>query len=123
MTKTMATARKCAVCGNDRKRRLFEQKFSTVCLLEGYTVVVCEQCGFAFADDIPEQADFDAYYRELSKWEYQHRGGRESAVDESRLRTVAADIVRHIPGLGARVLEIGCSTGRMLGLLQEQGYR
>src|SRR5580700_4084015 len=78
------TSRPCAVCGSNRKRRLFEQKFSTVCLLEGYTVVVCEQCGFAFADDIPEQEAFDAYYRDLSKFEYQHRGGRESACDESR---------------------------------------
>jgi SAM-dependent methyltransferase len=123
MSKTLTTARKCAVCGSDRKRRLFEQKFSTVCLLEGYTVVVCEQCGFAFADDIPEQEAFDAYYRELSKWEYQHRGGRESEVDESRLRAVAADIIPHIPSQSTRVLEIGCSTGRMLSLLQEQGYR
>jgi SAM-dependent methyltransferase len=122
MSKTRTTARRCAVCGGDRKKRLFEQKFSTVCLLEGYTVAVCEQCGFAFADDIPEQEDFDAYYRELSKWEYQHRGGRESAVDESRLRDVARDVIRHIPDRSARVLEIGCSTGRMLAMLQEQGY-
>ena len=32
-------------------------------------MVVCTACGAAFADRIPEQADFDRYYRELSKYE------------------------------------------------------
>src|ERR1035441_4960371 len=91
------TSRKCAVCGGNRKRLLFEQTFSTVCLLEGYTVVVCERCGFAFADHIPEQEAFDAYYRDLSKYEYQHRGGRESGNDEARLRDVAATLGGLIP--------------------------
>jgi SAM-dependent methyltransferase len=119
----IGTSRKCAVCGSDHKRRLFEQKFSTVCLLEGYTVAVCEQCGFAFADGIPEQEAFDAYYRDLSKFEYQHRGGRESANDESRLREVARTLGQLIPDKSARVLEIGCSTGRLLALLKESGYK
>jgi SAM-dependent methyltransferase len=119
----IGTSRTCAVCGSDRKRRLFEQKFSTVCLLEGYTVAVCEQCGFAFADGIPEQEAFDAYYRDLSKFEYQHRGGRESANDESRLREVARTLGQLIPDKSARVLEIGCSTGRLLALLKENGYQ
>lgn len=123
MSQTPITARKCAICSSDRKTTLFEQKFSTVCLLEGYTVVICECCGFAFADGLPEQEAFDNYYRDLSKWEYQHRGGRESAVDEGRLRAVATDVVRHIPSHDTAVLEIGCSTGRMLSMLQEQGYR
>ena len=84
------TSRDCAVCGSAKKQRLFEQKFSTVCLLEGYSVVVCQECGFAYADDIPDQQAFDAYYRDLSKYEYQHRGGQESVNDEARLRDVAA---------------------------------
>src|SRR5271165_1753369 len=91
------TARECAVCGGNEKTRLFEQTFSAVGLIEGYTVVVCRNCGFAFADDLPEQEAFDAYYRDLSKYEYQHRGGRESDNDESRLRDVAATLARLIP--------------------------
>ncbi|HEY1965139.1 MAG TPA: methyltransferase domain-containing protein [Acidobacteriaceae bacterium] len=117
------TSRTCAVCGGNQKRSLFQQTFSTVCLLEGYTVAVCEGCGFCFADDIPEQEAFDAYYRDLSKYEYQHRGGRESANDETRLRDVAATLRQVIPSQDTRVLEIGCSTGRLLALLKESGYR
>src|ERR1017187_8614301 len=117
------TSRKCAVCGGDEKRRLFEQTFSTVCLLEGYTVVVCERCGFAFADHIPEQEAFDAYYRDLSKYEYQHRVGRETGNDEARLRDVAATLGGLIPNQQTRILEIGCSTGRLLALLKEGGHQ
>src|ERR1039458_10326559 len=116
------TSRDCAVCGSRKKQRVFEQKVSKVRILEGYTVVVCQECGFAYADDIPEQGAFDAYYRDLSKYEYQHRGGQESANDEARLRDVAATLCGLIPSPQARILEIGCSTGRLLALLKERGY-
>ena len=113
--------RNCAVCGGSEKTLLFEQTFSTVCLLEGYAVAVCPHCGFAFADDIPEQEAFDQYYRELSKYEYQHRGGRESASDETRQRGIAANLLSLIPDKSVRILEIGSSTGRLLSLLKESG--
>ena len=118
----VGTPRKCSVCGSNEKKPLFEQAFSTVCLVEGYTVVVCEHCGFAFADNIPEQEAFDQYYRDLSKYEYQHRGGRESGNDESRLQDVATTLCGLLPKKRTRILEIGCSTGRLLGLLKESGY-
>src|ERR1017187_3075925 len=118
----VGTPRKCSVCGSNEKKPLFEQAFSTVCLVEGYTVVVCEHCGFAFADNIPEQEAFHQYYRDLSKYEYQHRGGRESGNDESRLRDVATTLCGLLPKKRTRILEIGCSTGRLLGLLKESGY-
>ena len=119
----VGTSRVCAICGGNKKKRLFEQTFSTVCLLEGYTVVVCADCGFSFADNIPGQEAFDAYYRDLSKYEYQHRDGRESANDETRLRDAAQTLSEVIPDKGTRILEIGCSTGRLLGLLKERGYQ
>ena len=117
------TSRKCAVCGGNQKRLLFQQTFATVCLIRGYDVVVCEHCGFAFADDIPEQEAFDQYYRDLSKYEYQHRGNRESGNDEARLRDVAVTLSGLIPNKQGRILEIGCSTGRLLALLKESGYQ
>ena len=116
------TLRNCAVCGSTRKKLLFEQKFTTVGLLEGYNVVVCEQCGFAFADHLPGQADFDRYYRDLSKYEYQHRDGKESSFDEARLHEIAAALSGLIPNKEGRILEIGCSTGLLLSLLKAKGY-
>jgi len=101
---------------------LFEQRFATVGLVTGYTVVVCDRCGFAFADGIPPQSAFERYYRELSKYEYQQREGRESASDEARLRQIAATLVNLIPSRDCRILEIGCASGRLLSLLREVGF-
>ncbi len=84
--------------------------------------MVCETCGFAYADEIPEQEAFDAYYRDLSKYEYEHRGGKESEHDDARFREMAELLSRWIPSSHSRILEIGCSTGRLLALLRERGF-
>src|SRR6266498_1526704 len=73
--------RDCPVCGERTRRVLFHQDFAAVekaTPVTSYDVVVCERCGCAYADGIPEQTAFDQYYREMSKYEYHQRGGTES---------------------------------------------
>jgi SAM-dependent methyltransferase len=104
---------------------LFRQEFSTMSsgsLLDGYDVVVCQHCGFGFADGIPEQAAFDQYYESMSKYENQHRGGHESEFRSARFRQITELIRRFTPDHSARIIEIGCSTGHLLFLLKEAGY-
>jgi SAM-dependent methyltransferase len=98
------------------------EKFYAAGPIDGYDVVVCEACGAGFADQIPEQAVLDAYYRDFSKYEYAHRGGQGSKYDDLRFRQAAATMLPHIPGKKSRVLEIGCATGQLLSLLKERGY-
>ena len=117
--------RSCPVCGGNARTVLFHQTFAAFSgkgLFDGYDVVTCSQCGCGYADGIPGQPEFDAYYRDLSKYEYQHRGGAESAEDLSRFRTIADALGRFIPAPQARILEVGCSTGRLLALLKESGF-
>lgn len=117
--------RPCPICGSRESRLLFEQRFermSGVEFIEGYDVVVCAQCGLAFADGIPRQAVLDAYYRDLSKYEYAHKRGKESDLDERRFRDIAATIATFLPSVSSRVLEIGCATGRLLSLLRDTGF-
>jgi len=117
--------RNCAVCSSGKNQALFQQHFSTIngaSLCRGYEVAVCQDCGFGFANYIPEQAVFNAYYRELSKYEYQDRGGRESAYDSARFRAEAETIKTFLPDVHAHILEIGCATGGLLSLLKESGY-
>jgi SAM-dependent methyltransferase len=116
--------RACAVCDGTDKKLLFRQEFSPIegaSLFAGYDVVVCGRCGFAYADDIPEQAVFDAYYRDLSKYEYDQRDGEESLFDRRRFEQNVGE-VRDLLPKDAHVLEIGCSTGRLLHLLREAGF-
>jgi SAM-dependent methyltransferase len=117
--------RACPVCGAIERRCLFRQSFeqlSNVGFLRGYDVVICSHCGVGFADRIPAQPDFNAYYRDLSKYDHEHRGGSQSWADEKRLHETAATLVPFVPSPSARVLEIGCSTGRLLALLRETGF-
>ncbi len=117
--------RPCPVCRSESRTILFHQTFSAFSgknLLSGYKVVTCNVCGCGFADGIPSQADFDSYYRDLSKYEYQHRDGVESSQDLDRFRAISGTLVPFIPFAEARILEVGCATGRLLGLLKEAGF-
>jgi SAM-dependent methyltransferase len=98
------------------------QKLDGIGLLDGYDIVACQRCGMTFADGIPSQATFDEYYRALSKYAFEHRSGKESPEDEWRLRQVATMIESFIPHRDSRILEIGCSNGRLLGFLKADGY-
>jgi 2-polyprenyl-3-methyl-5-hydroxy-6-metoxy-1,4-benzoquinol methylase len=118
--------RPCPVCGNLESKKLFEQRFeqlSAVSFLSGYDVVVCRRCGAGFADGIPPQDVFDSYYRDLSKYEYEYRGGKESVADEGRFREIASTLIQAIPSRNARILELGCATGGLLANLRDAGFR
>jgi SAM-dependent methyltransferase len=118
-------ARACPVCGGMKSRPLHTQTFeqlSGVQLLDGYDVVVCHECGAGFADHIPPQSTFDAYYRDLSKYEYEYRGGHGTPHEDLRFREAARTMIPHIPRPDSCILEIGCATGHLLSLLKEEGY-
>lgn len=118
--------RNCPICGVKKTKILFEQKFSmmsTGSILKGYNVDVCQNCGFGFADKIPEQDIFDKYYQNMSKYEYQHREGREREYDFERFQKVLDTILQFIPEITVRILDIGCATGKLLSLLKEKGYQ
>jgi len=118
-------ARTCPVCGGLKSRLLHTQTFeqlSGVQLLDGYDLVVCQDCGTGFADHIPPQATFDAYYRDLSKYEYEYRGGQGTQYEDTRFREAARTIIPHIPKATSPILEVGCATGHLLSVLKEQGY-
>jgi SAM-dependent methyltransferase len=125
MSSVAALGRSCGVCGSTSKRSLYRQRFSGVSshsLLHGYTIVVCEACGFGFADDIPGQKAFDDYYRDMSKYERQHVQGFGEA-DRIRCSNTASALEMFISDRSAKIIDIGCATGGLLGTLKRMGYR
>jgi SAM-dependent methyltransferase len=117
--------RGCPVCGSAARRLLFRQDFSAIeqaSPLSGYDVVVCDECGCGYADGIPDQRVFDRYYRDMSKYEYHQRAGAESEYDERRLAVIADLVAPHVPRREARILDIGCATGRLLANLRDRGF-
>lgn len=122
---TRPEPRHCPVCGGGERHVLFRQDFAAVesaTPVTGYDVAICNACGAAFADGIPGQDAFDRYYRDMSKYEYHQRGGAESEFDQRRLAIIAGIIAPHVPRRDARILDIGCATGRLLANLREKGF-
>src|ERR1700682_1702114 len=92
--------RECPVCGGSRSKVLFQQRFEQLYVastLDGYDVVICEDCGTGFADDIPPQSVFDDYYRDMSKYDDGKQDDEGLPEVEQRLRDLAALIVKFIP--------------------------
>ena len=117
--------RDCPACSSAERHVLFRQQFAAVeqaTPVTGYGVAVCDACGCGYAEGIPGQRAFDQYYREMSKYEYHQREGAESEYDQRRLAIIADIIAPHIPRADARILDVGCATGRLLANLRERGF-
>jgi SAM-dependent methyltransferase len=117
--------RDCPICGGAARRVYFHQSFAVVdqaTPVTGYDVVVCERCGAGYADGIPDQAAFDRYYRDMSKYEYAQRAGAESEYDSRRLTLIADVIAPHLAAASVRILDVGCASGRLLANLRDRGF-
>jgi SAM-dependent methyltransferase len=119
-------SRACPICQAAEASTLFRQRFEPVdgvSVIDGYDVVTCDRCGFAYADHIPDQRRFDQYYRDVSKYEYDQRGGEESDYDRDRMEVIADIVAPLISSEHARVIDVGCASGRLLYLLSRRGFK
>jgi SAM-dependent methyltransferase len=119
------TTRPCPVCHARDARVLFHQVFSAFSeggLLTGYDVVVCAECGAAYADGIPAREIFDTYYARMSKYEQSQRSGELSPVDRERFAEVADMLAPHLRP-ESRIVDVGCATGGLLAELQRRGFK
>lgn len=120
-------ARPCPICDTAKVECLHHQRFE---LPEGhplprnFDVVACPTCGFIYADTIGTAMDYDRYYADYSKYADQGTGtgGGGNPKDQARLHTTAATIAQAIPDRGARIVDIGCANGGLLGALKGMGY-
>ena len=71
-----------------------------------YAVRDCRSCGLLFKSVVLSAAELDSYYRDLDAAIFEHDGSYPTdQILRKRLRRLPA---------GARVLDFGCSTGRLL---------
>lgn len=111
----------CEICKNTSKEKVHQQVFFLPGIKKelGYTVVSCEQCGFIYADDIPEQAVLNEFY--------QSAGHHLHSVNlPDGLKVIHADMFGFIkrnvqPLMNARVLDVGSSMGHFLNHFQTDG--
>ena len=90
-----------------------------------YDVVICETCGFAYADTASTQAAYDRFYEVSSIYEDSKtsisQGITES--DRERSRVTAQTIAKNFTDKSLRIADIGCGGGSILSALKELGYK
>lgn len=120
-------ARPCPICGHGYGEIIHTQRFVLPeghPLAAGYDVVCCQWCGFAYADTIVTQHDYNEFYARLSKYTDNKTatGGGLATWDADRLRQTAQDLAHYLPHPDTRILDIGCANGGLLQALRDLGY-
>lgn len=106
----------------DRPESLYLNRMSPVDGRDlSYRVCRCGQCGFGYAADLARPATYEAYYRELSKYDVPRMGDFPSAL-ERRRASVALEICRPHLSRDAVIADIGCGRGALLHVFHEAGY-
>ena len=119
--------RLCPVCGKEEVEILHHQKFALPedhPLPKDFDVVACPDCGFTYADTIGSTADYDDYYSRFSKYEDQETstGGGGNEKDLERLEQTSDAIAAQMTNLSAKIVDIGCANGGLLGSLKARGF-
>jgi SAM-dependent methyltransferase len=117
-------SRVCPVCLSGTKVKIHSQKFDSFSkgsLLEGYDVVLCRGCGGAFADNIPAQQEFDRYYGQMSKYEYDISDGIVNEYDADIFRK-SAEFLAPLIERNAVIADVGCATGALLNEFKKRGF-
>jgi SAM-dependent methyltransferase len=119
--------RPCPVCGARAGEPLHHRAFVLPDghpLAGGYNVVTCGDCGAAYATPLPDQAEYDRYYRDASKYAdaATGTGSGTQAWDDQRLEETARAIALVTPDKNTHIIDIGCGAGGLLRWLAKLGY-
>jgi len=119
--------RPCPICNHIQVEILHTQRFVLPeghPLSNGYDVVVCDLCGFVYADTNAAQADYDRFYAEHSKYEDAKTGsgGIENPHDWKRQQETAHQIKSFLQNRNAGILDVGCANGGILKALKDIGH-
>jgi SAM-dependent methyltransferase len=115
----------CPACGCKHNALVFENRFripSKNTFYSGYDVVECD-CGMIYADDLPSQSEFDAYYQAQSKKSSRFEvNGYKEPVWYVNIHKSASDWLNNHIGLsGKKVLDAGCFSGDLMRLMDQYG--
>jgi 2-polyprenyl-3-methyl-5-hydroxy-6-metoxy-1,4-benzoquinol methylase len=114
--------RLCPICRGDRTVPLHTNTMAEIDGLDmSYRVARCAQCRFVFADQLPSAASYEAYYRSLSKYDIAPGSDPVSPADRLRCDAAVALLLPHTKP-DARIADLGCGSGMLLGALQAAGW-
>jgi 2-polyprenyl-3-methyl-5-hydroxy-6-metoxy-1,4-benzoquinol methylase len=110
--------RHCPLCGTDSSLPFDQRQF------RGHPVsnVICQQCGLVYQSPRMTEVESQAFYQSEYRLLYQGQEGPNSkdlAVQAARAQITLEFARRHIPS-ATRILDIGCSSGILLGRFRDQ---
>lgn len=112
--------RVCPVCGGNNIKRLHLNTMVPINGLDmSYLLAQCNLCGFHFAQELPEEAQYRMYYNELSKYDSQPT---VSPVDRERINA-AVNLCEslNIPK-ECLIIDLGCGFGSLMAALRDAGW-
>lgn len=83
-----------------------------------YDVSVCKTCFFVFADNIPSDHKYAAYYKDCSKYDLEE----VSPLDLERAEA-AVGFIRPFLKKDTPIFDIGCSIGTLLSVFKREGFQ
>jgi len=123
--------RNCEICDSKKSDVLHKQKFALEKnYLFSYDVVACKNCGFTFASNLPTSKKLEKFYKENTKYAYQHQyGNLPNYIQKFHLdsfKMVNSYFKNHYPKFNkssSHILDIGCATGYLLSVFKNNQYK
>lgn len=102
----------CSVCGSSEQLDY---------LYEGaFRVVKCKRCDHLYTSPIFDEEAYSLDYESSGDWIKATQAGKPSGSSQ-RFKAYADELVNLLPS-GGKILEIGCSKGHFLWLMEQRGF-
>ena len=119
--------RNCPICQGDEGEKLLELTFTLPedCVLPAKNnIVACHQCQFVFTYNGADQADYDQYYSQFSKYEHTDIPGTggDTEDDRERFQKLITFLSEQKISKEAKVFDLGAASGGLLNKFREEGF-
>lgn len=111
--------RNCPVCECSSSDVIFDNQMTPVDNLDmSYSIGRCADCGFYFANDLPDNGVYSQYYENLSKYDGLVAS---NSIDLERVACIGEFCEIHL-GKDVVILDVGCGSGLLLAELKRRGW-
>jgi len=115
--------RACPVCDKESNTILYHNELALLDNFDmSYLVVCCANCDFVYANELPEPKQYDAYYRQLSKYDVISNAQSIPSVDQFRAKSSIAFCQPYLKQ-DAVIADLGCGSGVLLNAFQQAGWK
>ena len=84
-----------------------------------YYLAKCKHCGFVYANTSATAIDYERYYIENNRYSTI----TSQNISSTKIYNKVSTLIKKYVGKGDKVLDVGCATGGLLHLMQNEGYK